>query len=140
MSDLTRYRSLDDMLGELAKGFWVKPMTLPGGPELKMKLDLSESEKSYSVKADIPGVKKEDIHVDIDGNTVSIRAEARRESEEKEGGRIVHSERHYGALSRSFMLPVEVDTQGASAEYKDGVLRLTLPKKTGASGRRLNVA
>ena len=140
MTDLTRYRSLDDMLGELSKGFWLKPVPLPGGGELKMKLDLSESEKGYAVKADIPGVKKEDIHVDIDGNTVSIRAEVKRESEEKEGAKLVHSERYYGALARSFTLPVEVDPQGASAEYKDGVLRLTLPKKTGASSRRLSVS
>jgi HSP20 family protein len=85
-------------------------------------------------------VKKEDIHVDVDGGQISIRAEVKRESEKKEGGKLLHSERYYGMVSRSMSLPSEVDAQGAKAEYKDGVLQLTLPKKAAKSTRRVTVA
>jgi HSP20 family protein len=139
MANLTPYKPFDDLFNDFMKGFWVKPVSYPGETELKVRLDVSESDKGFTVKAEVPGVKKEDIHVDVNGNQVSIRAEVKQEKEEKEAGKVVHSERYYGAVSRSFTLPVDVDSQGATAAYKDGVLSLTLPKKAGAASRRVNV-
>ena len=140
MANITRYNPIEDLFNEVSKGFWVKPFALPAEAELKMKLDVKEDEKSYTVRADVPGVKKEDIHVDIDGAHVTLRAESRQEKEEKKGEKVIHSERSYGMVSRSFLLPGEVDSQAAKAEYKDGVLNLMLPKKANASGKRITVS
>ena len=131
---------LDDVFGDLMKGFWVKPVAVPGNGELSMKVDVSEDDKTYTIHADIPGVKKDEIHVDVDGGQISIRAEVKRESEKKEGEKLLHSERYFGMVSRSMSLPSEVDPQGAKAEYKDGVLNLTLPKKAAKSARRVAIA
>jgi len=104
----------------------------------EIRLDLKETEKAYAVHAEIPGVKKEDIEVSIDGNVVSIRAEVKREKEEK-GETMLRSERYYGAVARSFTLAADVDEKAATATYTDGVLELTLPKKPGGATRRLTV-
>ena len=104
----------------------------------EIRLDLKETEKAYTVHAEIPGVNKEDIEVSIDGNVVSIRAEVKREKEEK-GETMLRSERYYGAMMRSFTLATDVDETAATAKYTDGVLELTLPKKPGGASRRLQV-
>ena len=104
----------------------------------EIRLDLKETEKAYMVHAEIPGVKKEDIEVSIDGNLVTVRAEVKREKEEK-GESMLRSERYYGAMSRSFTLATDVDDKAATARYTDGVLELTLPKKAGSASRRLQV-
>jgi len=140
MANVTRYNPFDDFLNDFGKGFFVRPFNLPAEAELKMRIDVSEDDKAYTVKADIPGVRKEDIQVDIDGDTVSLRAEVKQEKEEKDGGKVVYRERSYGLVSRSFSLPAEVDDKTSQAEYKDGVLKLVLPKKANGGGRRLNVA
>lgn len=140
MSNLTRYNPFDELFNEFSKGFWVKPLAFPGETELKMKLDVKEDEKGYTVQAEVPGVKKEDIQVDIDGNQVSVRAEMKKEKEEKKGEKTVYSERSYGMVSRSFTLPAEVDEKGAKAEYKDGVLNLVLPKKSNGAAKRIAVS
>jgi len=144
MSNLTRYNPFDELFNEFSKGFWVKPLAFPAGfpaeGELKMKLDVKEDEKGYTVQAEVPGVKKEDIHVDIDGNQVSVRAEVKKEKEEKKGEKTVYSERSYGMVSRSFTLPVEVDEKAAKAEYKDGVLNLVLPKKSNGAAKRIAIS
>jgi HSP20 family protein len=134
--NITRYNPLDELL----KGFWVKPLAFPAEGEIRMKVDVKEDENAYTVRADIPGVKKEDIQVDIEGAQVSLRAESRQEKEEKQGEKVIHSERSYGMVSRSFLLPGEVDSQAAKAVYKDGVLSLTLPKKANGAGRRVAVS
>ena len=140
MANIARYNPIDELFNEFSKGFFVRPFAVPEGAEPKMKLDVKEDEKSYTVQADIPGVRKEDIQVDIEGDTISVRAEAKREKEEKQGEKVIYSERSYGMVSRSFQLPVEVDSQGVKAEYKDGVLNLTLPKKANGGGRRISIA
>lgn len=104
----------------------------------EIRLDLKEAEKAYTVHAEIPGVKKEDIEVSIDGNLVTIRAEVRREKEEK-GETMLRSERYYGSVGRSFTLASDVDEKTAIAKYSDGVLELTLPKKPGGATRRLEI-
>lgn len=140
MANITRYGPFDDLLNELGKGFWVKPFSMPGDGQLQLKVDVKEDDRSYTVRADIPGVRKEDIHVDVDGNQVSLSAEVKQEKEEKKGEKVIYSERRYGMVSRAFSLPSEVDAQGAKAEYKDGVLVLSLPKKAGAATRRISVS
>ncbi len=138
MANITRYAPFDNLFDELGKGFWLKPVSLPAGAELKMKLEVKEDEKAYTVQAEVPGVKKEDIQVEVHGDQVSIRAEVRQEKEEKEGGKVIHSERSYGMVSRSFSLPTEVDDKATVAKYKDGMLELTLPKRA-SGGKRISV-
>jgi HSP20 family protein len=99
---------------------------LPAEPTIKV--EVTEDERAYKVKADLPGVKKEDIAVEVDGNQVSISAEVKREKEEKEAGEVVHSERYYGKQFRSFSLGRDIDRKKVEAKYADGVLELTLPK------------
>ena len=109
-------------------------------PALKMRIDVAEKDNAYEVKADIPGVRKEDINVRIDGNVVQIDAEVKREKETKgNGDRVLRSERYYGNVSRTFSLAEDVDDSKAEAKYADGVLTLALPKKASAASRKLTV-
>jgi HSP20 family protein len=141
MSNITRYSPFEDLFRDFGKGFFIRPFPVAAETELTMKIDVKEAEKEFAVTAEIPGVKKEDIAIDVEGDTVSIRAEAKQEKEEKKGEKVVYSERSYGMVSRSFSLPVDVDDKAVKAEYKDGVLKLTLPKKTnGAGARRITVS
>jgi HSP20 family protein len=109
---------------------------LEGAPRIRM--DVSESEKEYLIKADIPGVQKEDIKIAVNGNQVSISAEVKEEKEANTAG-MLRSERYYGQQSRTFTLPQEVDDQNAQAKYESGVLQLTLPKKAGAGGKQISI-
>jgi len=140
MANITRYTPFEDFFQDFGKGFWLKPLPFPAETELKMKIDVKEDDKSFTVKADIPGVRKEDIQIDIDDDHISLRAEVKREKEEKKDEKVVYSERAYGMVSRSFTLPVDVDAKAAKAEYKDGVLNLTLPKKGNGSAKRIAVS
>jgi HSP20 family protein len=105
---------------------WETPVDAP-----QIRFDVTESDTAYEVKAEIPGVRKEDIHVEIEGAQVLITAEVKKETEAKKDERMLHSERRYGFTSRMFTLGFEVDRAKAVAKYVDGVLFLTLPKKTG---------
>jgi len=140
MANITQYNPFEDFFKDFGKGFWIRPVAFPGETELSMKIDVNEDDKAFTVRADIPGVKKEDIKVDIDDDQISVRAEVKREKEEKKGEKVVYSERSYGMVSRSFTLPTAVDAKGAKAEYKDGVLNLTLPKKSNGSAKRIEVS
>ncbi len=140
MANIQRYGSMfEDFFGDLNKGFWIKPFAFPDETELKMKVDVEETDKAFTVHAEVPGVKKEDMKIDVNGDQVSIRAEVKRDKEKKEGEKLLHSERYYGMVSRSFSLPTDVDAEGAIASYKDGVLELTLPKKASSQSRRLSI-
>ena len=108
-------------------------------PEPAIKLEVTEDDKAYHVKADLPGVKKEDIAVEIDGNQVSLTAEVKRESEEKKDAKTVHTERFYGKQFRSFTLGREIDRKKAEAKFADGVLQLTLPKNGSPAAERLAI-
>ena len=105
-------------------------------PELRM--DVAETDGRYEVKIDVPGVRKEDIEVSIDGRQVSIRAEIRREAEKKEG-KDIHTERYVGSTFRAFTLPQEIDDAKAEARYADGVVQLTLPKKSNSRSQRIAI-
>ena len=139
MANLTRYNPFDELFKDFGKGFWVKPVAFPSETALEMKIDVKEDDKAYTIRAEIPGVKKDDIKVDVEGNLVSVRAEVKQEKEEKKGEKVVYSERAYGMASRSFTLPAEVDAKDAKAEYKDGLLSLTLPKKANGAGQRIAI-
>ena len=103
---------------------------LPQEPAIR--LEVSEDEKSYRVKAELPGVKKEDIEVKVEGNQVSLSAEVKRATEEKKGETIVHSERYYGKQLRSFTLDHDIDRNNTKAKFENGVLEITLPKGCGS--------
>jgi HSP20 family protein len=148
MSNITRYDPVQDLarafdpLREFESAFgWPKLRhwlaELPNEPTIK--LDVSEDEKAYHVKAELPGVKKEDIAVDIDGNQVCLSAETRRQIEEKKGETVVHSERFYGKQSRTFTLRQDIDRKAAVAKFADGVLELTLPKNGATPGQRIAI-
>jgi HSP20 family protein len=105
-----------------------------------MRIDVSEKDNAYVVKADIPGVKKEDINIRVDGNMVHIGAEVKHEKETKgDGDKVLRSERYHGAISRAFSLAQDVDETKVQAKYADGVLTLELPKKAVASANKITV-
>ena len=139
MANVTRYNPFDDFFSDFGKRLWLKPVALPDETELRMKIDVKEDEKAYTVKADIPGVKKEDIQVDIDDDQVSIRAEVKQEKEEKSNGRTLVKETYVGSASRGFSLANEIDEKAVSAKLEDGVLKLTLPKRAGAGARAIAI-
>jgi HSP20 family protein len=114
---------------------WLAEM--PSEPSIK--IDVTEDDKAYHVKAELAGVKKEDIDVEIDGNQVSLSAEVKREKEEKEGETVVHSERYYGRQYRSFTLAKEIDRSKAEAKFDNGILDLTLPKNGGTASQRVKI-
>lgn len=131
---ITRSLLNDNLFRDLAPGFFIKPLHGDGLPSPeRIKMDIKESEQSYVVQAEIPGVSKENIHVAIDNNIVTLRAEIKQEDrQEKE--QVLRSERYYGAVSRSFQLAQDIDQGKAKAKYDHGVLTLTLPKKLSTQG------
>ena len=119
---------------------FMRPYRWETGTEApEIKTDVTEVDKAYLVKAEIPGVRKEDIHVEIDGAQVMITAEVKKDVEEKKEGRLLRSERSYGFASRTFSLGFEVDRAKAVAKYEDGVLTLTLPKLMSAHVEPLKI-
>lgn len=135
---ITRGSLFDDFFKDVAPGFFVKP--LHGDPlPAQIKVDVKESPTAYTVEAEMPGVAKEDIHVTIEGNIVTLRAEVRQRDEQREGERVLRSERYFGSVARSFQLAQDIDETQAKAKVDNGVLRLTLPKKAVVAGQRLTV-
>lgn len=104
-----------------------------------MRVDVREQPGMFLVQADLPGVRKEDIQVHVDGNTVRIEAEVRDDLAPAEGERVLRRERHVGTLSRAFSLPQLVDDARVQARYADGVLTLHLPKKAGTTTRTIAI-
>jgi HSP20 family protein len=143
MTTITRYHPVGDIFDDLVKGFFVRPLAAQeqgqNEPVRRLSIEVSEKDTEYKVLVEIPGVKKEEIQVDIEGDVVSISAETRAEKDVKEGERVIHSERYYGKLLRSFRLGQEVDQTKASAKYTDGVLELVLPKKAAANAKRITI-
>jgi len=139
MANLTRLNPVDDAFDDLFRGFFMRPVRMEGAPDMQVKMDVKEDDKGYTVHAEIPGVKKDDIHVNIDGNQVSISAEVKNEKEVKEGEKVLRSERYYGKVSRAFTLGQDVDEGTAQARYSDGLLELTLPKKAVTKAKRLTI-
>jgi HSP20 family protein len=132
--------AVDDLFDDLMKGYFVRPVRYPGTETpVQIKMDVKEDDKAYTVHAEMPGVKKEDIHVSVEGNMVTISAEVKKETERKEGEKVIHSERYYGKVYRSFSLGQDVDDSSAKAKFDNGVLELVLPKKAAAATRKLAI-
>lgn len=128
-----------DPFEDLFRGFMVRPFQLEAqAPQIK--IDVKEGERAYTVEAEIPGVPKDNIHVSIEKNRVSISAEVQKKVEEKKGETVLRSERYVGSLARSFVLESEIDETAANAKYVDGVLELTLPKKAASTARKLAIS
>lgn len=139
-SELTRFDPFWEM-DDVFNKFMMLPVLREGmEAEPQIRMDVKEADGKYMIKAEIPGVNKDDIHVTIDGNRVSISAEVKKEKEEKEGERVIRCERSYGMASRSFNLADEVDQSKVQAKYNNGVLELTLPKKPGSSRKEVSIS
>jgi len=142
MANIARFDPFSD-LDDMFKGFLVRPMRFDldaPAQQMSIKVDVTRADGAYTVKAELPGVKKDDIHVSIDGSQVTISGEVKNEKEEKKGEEVLRSERYYGKVSRSFTLAQEVDEGRAEAKYADGVLTLTLPTRAKSSARKLTVS
>ena len=141
MANVTRFDPFNDLVDDLFKGFLVRPVSYEGRDAAlpRAKVDISEANGAYIVTADLPGVKKEDIQVSIDGAEITLSAEVKREKEAREDERVLHTERVFGKVTRSFTLPQEVDEGKAEAKYRDGVLELKLPKKAAAQRKQVTI-
>lgn len=143
MNALTAYERMDDLLSGALPDFFrrslLRELPLARLPS-EIKLDVSETDKAYTVKAQIPGAKKEDVQVKIDGNFVTISAEVKEEKSSKdEKARSLTQELYYGSMSRGISLAFEIDEKGAQASFDQGVLTLKLPKRSEASGTTLTI-
>lgn len=139
MSALTRFDPIDSFFPEFFRRL-ARPMALDATLPSDIRIDVEETDKDYQVSAEIPGAKKDDIRVAIDGNVVSISAEVNKDEESRaDGGRTLVRETWHGSVARTFTLEQDVDDKGASAKLENGVLRLTLPKRTGASRKMLAI-
>lgn len=131
-----QFANLDDWINT----FW-KPRLLSTASEdiSPIRIDVNENDKTYTIRAEIPGVKKEDVKVQVDGNVVSISAETKQKKEKKENGKVVCSECSQGSSYRSFTLGCNVDEAKSQAKFENGMLELVLPKKNGAGAKQLRI-
>ena len=141
MASIQRFDPFNELVDDLFKGFLVRPVSYDGRGDVlpRMKVDVAEKNGAYTVTAELPGVKKDDIQVTIDGAQVTLAAEVKREREASQDERVLHTERVFGKASRSFTLPQEVDEAKAEAKFRDGVLELTLPKKAEAARKQISI-
>lgn len=152
MSPLSTYRpmSIDDpfsrLVGDMLEDFFTPFSALPtrgigsaGSDVVNPRINLMETDHSYEIEAELPGVRKEDVKVAIDDRRVSIEGEVKRESAQEEGGNIVYAERSSRKFSRSFTLPTEIDDAGAQAKLENGILMLTLPKHPASQKKQLTI-
>jgi len=143
MRNITRFDPVNDIFDDLMKGFFVRPVSsanMEAQEQVRRaRIDVLEQNGEFKVLAELPGVKKEDIKVQIDGDQVSISAESRVEREAKEGERVLHSERYYGKFARTFTLGAELDETQAVAKFDNGVLELTLPRKQSVAAKQITI-
>lgn len=150
MSNITRFKPFGNELArfdpfwdvdDIFNRFMMRPLLREGMEiEPQIKMDVKEADGKFVVNAEIPGVNKDDIHVTVEGNRISISAEVKQEKETKEGERMIRCERSYGMASRSFTLADEVDQSKVQAKYNNGVLELTLPKKPGSTRKEISIS
>lgn len=149
MANITRFDPIKEIqrfdpffdMDDVLNRFMMRPLlrsTMEAEPHIRM--DVKEADGKYLVSAEIPGVSKNDIHVTVDGNHVSISAEVRHEKEVKKSEHMVCAERSYGLASRSFTLADDIDQSHVEAKYNNGVLELTLPKKAGAMRKEVTIS
>jgi len=130
-----------DFLDDLgAPNLLIKPM-FNELHDTSFKVDIKESPKAFDIRAQIPGLKKEDIHVSIDGGMVTIQAERKESTETKSSDeRTIRNECYYGSVLRSFQMPAEIDRSQTKASYENGILSLTLPKKNGGQSHEIKIS
>lgn len=138
LGDIARFDPFTNM-DDFFKGFGIHPFFTEMETASLIKIDLTENDKAYTIRAEIPGVNKEDIKVQVDGNRVSISTETKKEKEEKEGERIIRRECYQGSSYRSFTLDSDVDESKAEAKYENGMLELTLPKTSGRTAKQIAI-
>ena len=144
-----RPRGMDDQFGRLFENMFedmFAPFTQPGAlsqwsgdSAASPRLNVSETDKTFEIQAEMPGVNKEDVKVAIDRQRVTIEGESKRESEQREGENLLYTERSASRFMRSFTLPSEVDESNAQARMENGVLSLSLPKKQGSTATRIQI-
>ena len=134
-------RRWSDPFDSMFEGF-LRPMRWveeEAGEGLTPRLDVVERDNEFVVKAEMPGMKKDDIEVSLENGLLTITAETRSETEEKEGERVIRQERRYGKYLRSLRLGKEIDEKKVRASYKDGILELTLPKAEEVKPKKISV-
>jgi HSP20 family protein len=141
MVNITRFTPIDEAFENLFRGapVWLPNLEARAPAPMKFRMDVTENDKEYQVLAELPGVKKDEISIIINGNEVAVSAEVKHGKDVRNGETVLRAERYYGKIERAFALGQEVDEATAQAKYSDGVLELTLPKKTVAAARRLAV-
>ena len=140
MAKVTRFSGFDDTLDDLFRGFFVRPVGFDSqAGAAPFRVDVTENESAYRLHAEIPGVKKDEIQITVDGDTVAISAEVKHEKDAKNGDRVLRNERYYGKVYRAFTLGQSVDETSTSAKYADGVLEVTLPKKAAVQAKRITI-
>jgi HSP20 family protein len=140
-SPLRRFGLWDRDIDRVFEGFfqpvrWIDEAT---SEDLIPAMDVVEHDNDFVVKTELPGVNKEDIQVTLENGVLTIGAETRSEKEEKQEGRVIRQERRYGRFVRSLRLGTQVDEKGVKANYKDGVLELTLPKAEAVKPKKISV-
>lgn len=149
MNTITRWnpvRELDELQDRVLRALHIVPTNRETGDNQSLvaaewlpAVDITEDEKEYLIKAELPEVSKDDVKVTLDNGTVVIRGERKFEKEEK-NKKYHRIERSYGTFMRSFSLPTDADPAGISAEFKDGVLQLRLPKCEDKMPKQIEVA
>ena len=137
----TRNSFLNDFFRDTVPSFFIKPLhgdQLPDPDQIK--INVSEGASNYTVTAEIPGVKKEDIHVLVEDDVVTLRADIKQEDQSASTEKVLRSERYFGTVSRSFRMAENIDESQSKAKYENGVLTLTLPKKAAVdTSKRLTI-
>ena len=141
MLNITRFNPLEETFENLFRGV---PVWLPS-PERRalaptqFRMDVTENDKEYLVLAEMPGVKKEEISITINGNEVAVSAEVKHEKVVKNGDTVLCAERYYGTIKRQFSLGQEVDEASAQAKYNDGVLQVTARRRESAKPKQIAI-
>lgn len=140
MVNITRVDPFGDVFDHLLKRVFVRSLVQePGDGAHPMRIDVVEQEGAYKIFAELPGVRKNDIQVAVEGNQISVSAEAQAAHDANDGERVLHSERYFGKFARTIRLGEEIDEEKASAKYAEGILELVLPKKAAVSNRRITI-
>ena len=139
MVNIRRFDPFEISFEDLFRGALLRPFNPETRAPAQFRMDVTENDKEYQVLAEIPGVKKEDISVTVNGNEVAVSAEVMHEKDVKDGETVLCSERYFGKIQRTFALGQEVDEATAQAKYNDGVLELTLLKKAVIAAKKLTV-
>lgn len=130
---------VDDVFNDFFQRAAVPARGGDGVAVARARMDVVDKGDQYEVRVDLPGVGKDDINVSVEGARVSLHAETRKQSETRDGERVLMSERSVTSYARTFELPAEVSEEGAVARFENGVLTLALPKRQAAAAKRLAI-